>query len=87
MLNFFRQLAGYPPAEPKELVERRYRIPDEYVPEVLELSDKFRKWGGRVDLYRLWKLLEEIYPPSKEGAWELDTRNATNIYLVSRCEK
>ena len=35
MLNFLRQLAGYPPAEPKELVEWRYRIPDEYVPEVL----------------------------------------------------
>lgn len=82
MLNFFRQLDGYPPAEPKERVERRYRIPDEYVPEVLELADKSNE-DGRVGRYRLWKRLEEIYPPSKEGAWELNTRNATNIYLVS----
>ena len=82
MLNFFRQLAGYPPAEPKEQVERRYRIPDEHVPEVLELADKSKE-DGRVGRYRLWKRLEEIYPPTKEGEWELDTRNATKIYLVS----
>ena len=82
-MNFSRQLAGDPPAEPKEQVERRYRIPDEYVPEVLELLDKKRKRGGEVDRYRLWKRLEEIYPPLKEGSWELNTSHATNIYLVS----
>ena len=81
MLNFFRQLAGYPPAEPKEQVERRYKIPDEYVPEVLELSDKART-EGRVDRYRLWKRLEEIHPAVKNGYWLLDTSHATNIYLV-----
>lgn len=87
MMNFFRQLTSYPPAEPKEQVERRYRIPDEYVPEVLELADKSSKGGGRVDRYRLWKLLQEIYPPSREGSWKLDTSNATNIYLVSGGKK
>jgi len=81
MLNFFRQLAGYPPAERKEKVERRYRIPDEYVPEVLELSDKARLEGG-VGRYRLWKRLEEIYPAVKGEAWVLDLSHATNIYLV-----
>jgi len=81
MLNFFRQLAGYPPAERKEKVERRYRIPDEYVPEVLELSDKARMQGG-ADRYRLWKRLEEIYPAVKVGPWVLDLSHATNIYLV-----
>ena len=81
MLNFFRQLAGYPPAEPKEQVERRYKIPDEYVPEVLELSDKARTDGG-VGRYRLWKRLEEIYPAVKNGYWMLDSSHATNIYLV-----
>lgn len=86
MLNFFRQLAGYPPAEPKEQVGRRYMIPDEYVPEVLELSDKART-DGRVGRYRLWKRIEEIYPASKEGYWTLDTRDATNIYLVSGGKK
>ena len=82
MLNFFRQLAGYPPAEPKEQVERRYKIPDEYVPEVLELSDKARTEGG-VARYRLWKRLEEIYPAVKNGYWTLDSSHATNIYLVN----
>ena len=81
MLNFFRQLAGYPPAEPKEQVDRRYKIPDEYVPEVLELSDKARTDGG-VGRYRLWKRLEEIYPAVKNGYWMLDSSHATNIYLV-----
>ena len=81
MLNFFRQLAGYPPAEPKEQVERRYKVPDEYVPEVLELSDKARTEGG-VGRYRLWKRLEEIYPAVKNGYWMLDSSHATNIYLV-----
>ena len=81
MLNFFRQLAGYPPAEPKEQVERRYKVPDEYVPEVLELSDKARTDGG-VGRYRLWKRLEEIYPAVKNGYWMLDSSHATNIYLV-----
>jgi hypothetical protein len=83
MLNFFRQLAGYPPAERKEKIERWYRIPDEYVPEVLELSDKARLEGG-VGRYRLWKRLEEIYPAIKNGSWALDSRHATNIYLVER---
>ena len=82
MLNFFRQLAGNPPAEPKEQVERRYKIPDEYVPEVLELSDKARTDGG-VGRYRLWKRLEEIYPAVKNGYWTLDSSHATNIYLVN----
>ena len=82
MLNFFRQLAGYPPAEPKEQVERRYKIPDEYVPEVLELSEKART-EGRVARYRLWKRLEEIYPAVKNGYWTLDSGHATNIYLVN----
>lgn len=86
MLNFFKQLAGYPPAEPKGQVERRYKIPDEYVPEVLELSDKPRV-EGKVGRYRLWKRLEEIYPPSKDGEWELNTSHATNIYLVSGGKK
>lgn len=85
-MNFSRQLAGDPPAEPKEQVERRYRIPDEYVPEVLELADKSKE-DGRVGRYRLWKRLEEIYPPLKEGAWELNTSHATNIYLVSGGKK
>lgn len=83
MLNFFRQLAGYPPAEPKEQVERRCKIPDEYVLEVLDLSDKART-EGRVARYRLWKRLEEIYPAVKNGHWLLDTTHATNIYLVER---
>ena len=82
MLNFFRQLAGYPPAEPKEQVERRYKIPDEYVPEVLELSAKALTEGG-VARYRLWKRLEEIYPAVKNGYWTLDSSHATNIYLVN----
>ena len=81
MLNFFRQLAGYPPAKREEKVEWRYRIPDEYVPEVLELSDKARLEGG-VGRYRLWKRLEEIYPAVKGGNWTLDSSHATNIYLV-----
>lgn len=83
MLNFFRKLAGYPPAEPREQVDRRYRVPDEYAVEVLELSDKLRVEGasGR---YRLWKRLEEIYPAVKAGDWTLDTSHATSIYLVKR---
>ena len=81
MLNFLRQLAGYPPAEPKEQVERRYMIPDEFVPEVLELCDKART-EGRVARYRLWKRLEELYPAVKNGGWDLDSSHATNIYLV-----
>ena len=81
MLNFFRQLAGCPPAEQKEKIERRYKIPDEYVLEVLELSDKERTEGG-VGRYRLWKRLEEIYPAVKNGCWTLDSSHATNIYLV-----
>ena len=83
MLNFFRKLAGYPPAEPREQVERRYSVPDEYAVEVLELSDKSRVEGasGR---YRLWKRLEEICPAVKNGEWILDTSRATNIYLVER---
>ena len=82
MLSFFRQLAGYPPAERKEKVERRYRIPDEYVPEVLELADKAQT-EGRVGRYRLWKRLEEICPAVKNGYWTLDSSHATNIYLVN----
>lgn len=87
MLNFLRQLAGYPPAEPKERVDRRYRIPDEYALEVLELLDKKRKRGGEVDRYRLWKRLEKICPPVKEGSWDLNTNHATRIYLVKRGKK
>ena len=83
MLNFFRQLAGYPPAERKEKVERWYRIPDEYVVEVLELSDKARLEGG-VGRYRLWKRLEEICPAVKNGYWTLDSSHATSVYLVKR---
>ena len=86
MLNFLRQLAGYPPAERNEKVERRYRIPDEYVPEVLELSDKARMQGG-ADRYRLWKRLEEIYPAVKRGSWALDSSHPANIYLVSERKK
>ena len=86
MLNFFRQLAGYPPAQREEKVERRYRIPDEYAPEVLELSDKART-DGRAGRYRLWKRLEEIYPAVKCGSWVLDSSHATNIYLVSGGKK
>ena len=83
MLNFFRKLAGYPPAEPRGQVDRLYRVPDEYAVEVLELSDKSRVEGasGR---YRLWKRLEEIYPAVKDGNWTLDTSHATSIYLVKR---
>ena len=86
MLNFFRQLAGYPPAERNEKAEWRYRIPDEYAPEVLELSDKART-DGRVGRYHLWKRLEEIYPAVKCGSWVLDSSHATNIYLVSEGKK
>ena len=86
MLNFFRQLAGYPPAERKEKVERRYRIPDEYAPEVLELSDKALTEGG-AGRYRLWKRLGEIYPAVKCGSWVLDPSHSTNIYLVSEGKK
>lgn len=81
MLNFFRQLAGYPPAERKEKVERRYRIPDEYVPEVLVLAAA-ASGDGLVERHRLWKRLEEIYPEAKEGHWTLKAGHATNIYLV-----
>ena len=86
MLNFFRQLAGYPPAEPKEQVERRYRIPDKYVPEVLELAQA-AKDNGLVARHRLWKRLEEIYPASRWGYWTLMAGHATNIYLVSGGKK
>jgi hypothetical protein len=80
MLNFLRQLAGYPPAERKERVKRRYRIPDEYVLELLELAEA-AKGEGLVQRHKLWARIGEIYPATKEGVWVLRTGDATKLYL------
>lgn len=85
MLNFFRQLAGYPPAEPKERVERRYRIPDEYLIEVLELAEASKN-DNLVARYALWTRLNEIYPPTREGQWKLNTSMATEAYLIKEAK-
>jgi hypothetical protein len=55
-------------------------IPGEHVEKLADLVDM--SWGGgHLSNYRLWKLIEEIVPETKEGDWTLYVDDPTRYFV------
>jgi superfamily I DNA/RNA helicase len=61
-------------------------FPKDKVYPLLDLSETFEETLKKQDRFRLWSFVEEIFPETREGTWQL-TYKATRAFVEKLSDK